>query len=163
MAVRRADLHEGSLERDDAVAEEERGLGEEDRDVIRVSLRDRLAHVRPGEEGGGTERLARLLLEEGGLALRVDVDQPDVTQLIGDPVVCQRADKPCGRRRRRVNVNVHLAADALHRLLCGVHPLRRAAGYGREGLVPLALVVRAGARAAERRSQALAKHRAEHR
>jgi len=84
--VRRGDVHERDVERQDGLAEQPRDLGEEDRHVVAAPLLDRLAGGRSHEDGVHAEALGELgrrVPRGTHLAEAQDLDDPELGRAIG--------------------------------------------------------------------------------
>ena len=104
---RRVDEHD--IERQGAALEQARDVGQEDRDVVGAALVDRRAGVRPDEQGAMPEVAGHLGRQVRPRALRVEVDDADVAQLLG--AIDQRLEQDRRRRGRAVQVDALTGLD----------------------------------------------------
>jgi hypothetical protein len=117
MRVRRRYVQQRGIERQDAVPEQERDLGQEDRHVVGTPLRHRLAEVAATEERVGPEGLRHPGLGVRRIPLEVQVHCFHILQLIAAPR--QRCQEHRWRRRTAVHEDPGTGSNQLQRFVGG--------------------------------------------
>ena len=110
MGIRRRDVDQHGIERQDPLFEELGHLGQEDRHVVSPPFVDRGAGVGSNEQGPMAEVSRHVRCQVRAGALRVEVDHPDVAELGGAGHEGIEEDRrSC---RRAVDVDLLAARDA---------------------------------------------------